>query len=84
MDEDVDELQLKFICTTDGKKDLESRACKQAVIKQVKKYIEYEEKYQINDVEDEIVKCEPLSNLIYGIVDRDNDANEPQINIEVL
>jgi hypothetical protein len=84
LDEDVDELQLKFMCTTDGKKDLESKACKEAVKIQVKKYIEYEEKYKINDVEDEIVKCESLSNLIYGIVDRDEDANEPQINIEVL
>jgi hypothetical protein len=84
LDEDVDELQLKLICTTDGKKDLESKACKKAVKKQVKNYIEYEEKYQINDVEDEIVKCESLSYLIFGIVDRDEDANEPQINIEVL
>jgi hypothetical protein len=84
LDEDADELQLKFICTTDGKSDLDSKACKQTVINQVKKYIEYEENCQVKDVKDEVVKCEPLSNLIYGIVDRDNDDNKPQINIEVL
>jgi hypothetical protein len=43
LDEDVDELQLKFMCTTDGEGGLESQSCKHEVIKHVKKYIEYEE-----------------------------------------
>ena len=40
---------------------------------QVRKYVEYEEKNKIKNNEDETIKSEQLSNLIYGIVDKDDD-----------
>ncbi len=51
---------------------------------QVRKYVEYEGKNKIKNKENETIKSEPLSNIIYGIVDKDDDDNEPQFNIEVL
>ena len=73
-DENSDELQLKFICTNDGETDYANNAYKSVVKKQVKKYVEYEETNKIKDNNDKTIQCEPLSNFIYGIVDRDNDS----------
>ncbi len=39
---------------------------------------------EIKENKDKTIQYEPLSNFIYGIVDRDNNNNEPRVNIEVF
>ena len=53
----------------------------------MKEYVEIEEKKSIQENDDVEIKRKitcPLSNFIYGKVYREDDRNEPQVNIEVL
>jgi hypothetical protein len=80
----VDELKLKFICIKEGVTN-DSKSNKRAVINHVKIYVYYDENNQIKEInKDDVVKVEPLSNIFYGIVDRDDEDNEPEVNVAVL